>query len=96
MPKAIPGHVVPGPSDPFIKVRKPGRGWVTYRLQFNHLTDTPYGPPIKPEPVFQPAPVKPKAIGDESHHAVMHALSALVAQHTTQITDALPGDRLWR
>ena len=94
MPKPVAGHIVPGTSTPIIKVLKPW-GWQTYTLRAGEITDTPYGPPIKPEPVVQPT-VRPKQIGDEQHHGIMGALSALVAQHTTQMTDAMPSNRMWR
>ena len=95
MPLPIPGHVVPGAKTQSIQVLKPW-GWQTVLLRPGIISDTPWGPPIKPEPVQQPAPTKPKAIGDEAHHGIMNALYAMVAQHTTQITDALPGNRMWR
>ena len=94
MPQPVPGHIVPGTSEPFIKVLKPW-GWETQRLRPGIISETPYGPPIKPEPVHA-APQAPKPIGDEAHHGIMNALSALVAQHSTQITDAMPTQRPWR
>ena len=95
MPQAIPGHVVPGTTTPLIKVLKPW-GWQTYRLRAGDITETPYGPPIEKEPTVQPAPAKPKQIGDEHHHGLMAKLSAMISQNTTQISDALPGYRTWR
>ena len=95
MPKPVEGHIVPGPSTPFIQVIKPW-GWETQMLRAGIISDQKWGPPIKPEPVVQPEAAKPKQIGDEHKGKIMDALSALVAQHTTQITDALPGDRQWR
>ena len=71
-------------------------GWQTLQLRPGIISDTPWGPPIKPEPVSTPAPVKPKPIGDEQHHGIMNALSAIVAQSASQITDALPSNRQWR
>ena len=95
MPKPVPGHIVPGTSTPLIKVLKPW-GWQTYTLRAGDITHTPHGPPIEKEPVVQPAPAKPKQIGDEHHHGLMAKLSALVQQNTTQMADALPGYRTWR
>ena len=95
MPKPVEGHIVPGPSTPFIQVLKPW-GWETHRLQAGIISDEKWGPPIKPEPVVKPEAAKPKEIGDEHKKGLMDKLSALVAQHTTQITDALPCDRQWR
>ena len=99
MPTPVAGHVVPGTKTPQIQVLKPW-GWQTYTLRPGVITDTPYGPQIKKEPVVQPAPTetgKPKAIGDETHHGIMSALSSMVQQHTTQkMTDAMPSQRPWR
>ena len=99
MPLPVAGDVVPGTNAPFIKVRKPW-GWQTYQLQPGRITTTPYGPAIKPEPKSAPAPAQqpagvPKKMGDAQHH-VLHALSALISQNATQMTDAMPSDRLWR
>ena len=95
IPLPIPGEVVPGPQNNLTRMLKPW-GWQTLQLRRGVLSDTPWGPPIEPEPVSTPTPVKPKQIGDEQHHGIMKALSAMVAQHATQITDALPSDRGWR
>ena len=95
MPKPVPGHVVPGTKSPEIQVLKPW-GWQKYTLRAGAITETPHGPPIKKEPVSQPAPVKPKQIGDEGHHAIMKKLGAMISQNTTQMADALPADRMWR
>ena len=95
MPKPVAGHVVPGTTSPNIQVLKPW-GWQQYILRAGIITETPHGPPIKKEPIAKPAPVKPKDIGDEGHHAIMQKLGALISQNTTQITDALPASRLWR
>ena len=95
IPQPVPGHVVPGPSNNLIQMLKPW-GWQTLQLRPGIISDTPWGPPIKPEPVSTPAPVKPKQIGDEQHHGIMNALSAIVAQSASQITDALPSNRQWR
>ena len=93
IPDIITGHVVPGVINPNIR-----RKWVT---------DTPYGPPIKEQPVVQAAPqqpqqpgVAPHQIGDEthSHPDLMSALSKMAVKQTTvqKITDAQPGYRDWR
>ena len=95
MPHPVPGHIVPGTSEPFIKVLKPW-GWETQRIRPGIISETPYGPPIKPEPVAQPTPQPPKPIGEEAHHGIMQKLSAMVAQHSTQIVDAMPSQRPWR
>ena len=98
MPKPVEGHVVPGTLKPEIRVLKPW-GWQTYTLRAGKISEIPYGPPIKKEPLSLPKPVeqgKPKAIGDEGHHGIMSALTAMVAQHSTQMTKAMPSNRLWR
>ena len=96
MSRAVPGHVVPGTSTPIIKVLKPW-GWQSFTLRAGNIVDEPNGPPIHPEPVSTPTPVaKPKQLGEEGHHGIMNALTALVQQHTTQMVDAMPSDRLWR
>ena len=94
MPQPVPGHIVPGTSQPYIQVMKPW-GWETQRIRPGIISETHYGPPIKPEPVVQAKPQPPKAMGDE-HHGMLNALSALVAQHSTQVVDAMPTERLWR
>ena len=100
IPQPIAGHIVPGTSKPEIDVLKPW-GWQQYTVRRGVISEQPYGPPIKKEAVAQPtvaAPEtgKPKAIGDEAHHGIMSALSSMVAQHATQMTDAMPSQRLWR
>ena len=97
LPKPVEGDIVPGTSTPYIQVYQPW-GWETHRLRAGTISTTPYGPPIEKDPAPQPAPPteKPKMIGDEHHHSIMSAISSLVQQHTSQISEALPGDRLWR
>ena len=95
IPQPIPGEVVPGPKNNLIQMLKPW-GWQKLQLRPGIISDTPWGPPIEPEPVAKPAPVKPKQIGDEQHHGIMNALTALVAQNASQITEALPSNRQWR
>ena len=95
-PKPVEGHIVPGTSSPFIKEYTPW-GWETRRLRAGVISETPYGPPIEKEPTPQPVPTeKPKQIGDEHHHSIMSAISSLVQQNTTQMSDALPSNRMWR
>ena len=97
LPQPVPGHIVPGTSTPEIKVLKPW-GWQTYMLRAGDISETKFGPPIKKEAAVAPAPeqAKPKPIGDEQHAGLMQKLGALIQQNTTQISDALPGNRLWR
>ena len=95
IPVPVPGHVVPGTSSKEIQVRKPW-GWQTYILRSGDIIERPGGPSIKKEPVAQPAPVKPKQIGDEQHHGLMQKLGALLQQNVSQMTEAMPSDRLWR
>ena len=97
LPQPVAGHVVPGTSTPLIKVLKPW-GWQEYTLRAGDISETKLGPPIKKEAAVAPAPeqAKPKQIGDEQHAGLMQKLGALIQQNTTQISDALPGNRLWR
>ena len=82
LPQVITGHVVPGDPTPL------RRKWIT---------NEPYGPPIKQEPVPEPTSGPPKKLGDEQHHEVMGQLSKiLVEQKATQIQEAIPGFRDWR
>ena len=83
IPQVITGHVVPGDPTPI------PRKWIT---------NEPYGPPIKQEPVQQPTQGPPKkGLGEEQHHEVMGQLNKiLVQQKSTQIQEALPGFRDWR
>ena len=98
LPQPVAGHVVPGTNTPIIKVLKPW-GWQTYTLRAGDISETKFGPPIKKEAAVAPAPqqqAKPKPIGDEQHAGLMQKLGTLIQQNTTQISDALPDDRLWR
>ena len=97
LPQPVPGHIVPGTSSPEIKVLKPW-GWQTYMLRAGDISETKLGPPIKKEAAVAPAPqqAKPKQIGDEQHSGLMQKLGALIQQNTTQMSDALPDNRLWR
>ena len=97
LPQPVAGHVVPGTNGTEIKVLKPW-GWQTYTLRAGDITETKFGPPIVKEAAVAPAPeqAKPKAIGDEHHAGLMQKLGALIQQNTTQMSDALPGNRLWR
>ena len=93
IPDIITGHVVPGVINPNIR-----RKWVA---------DTPYGPPIKEQPIIQAAPKQgpagqgaPHQIGDETHtHPdLTSALTKMAVKQTSvqKITDAQPGYRDWR
>ena len=96
MPKPVEGDIVPGTSSPFIQEYTPW-GWETRRLRAGTISTTPYGPQIEKEPTPQPVPTqKPKQIGDEHHSNIMSAISSLVQQNTSQMAEALPGDRLCR
>ena len=67
-------------------------------LRAGDISETKLGPPIKKEAAVAPAPqqAKPKQIGDEQHAGLMQKLGALIQQNTTQMSDALPDNRLWR
>ena len=97
----VPGHIVPGTSDNTIQIYTP-EGWETHRIQRGVISASPYGPPIRPEPRVGPVPIpktslpptipaigqKPKPLEDISRLGIFHALQ--------KMTEALPGDRLWR
>ena len=82
VPIPVTGHVVPGDPTPL------RRKWIT---------NEPYGPPIKEQPVVEPSTGQPKKHGDEQHNEVMGQLQKIIVkQQATQMQDALPGFRDWR
>ena len=63
MPRAIPGHIVPGIIEP--------------QWKFAFVTDRVHGQPMK-QPVFTPTQQpKPKDMGDERHHQLLKAIKGI-------------------
>ena len=83
MPVATPGWPYPGKIEPW--------------YQFSYITERPFGKRKKFEQYVSAVPQKPRPTGDERHTQLLSAIKNInVKQQATQITDALPDNRLWR